>query len=83
MAMRPRALVLFWATTAAAMLLLGSVFSVAKQLGAGAVHRAEDVLLLAVAGAGLAGCLLVAGRITLVAARLRRDARRRPDPSTR
>jgi hypothetical protein len=74
--MRPRALVLFWGATAAAVLLLGSVWAVARQLAAGAAHPTEDVVLLAVADAGLAGCLLVAGRITLVAGRLRRQRRR-------
>ncbi len=75
--MRPRALVLFWGATTASVLLLGTVWTLAKQLAGGAARPTEDAALLAVAGVGLAVCLLVAGRIALVAGRLRRDARRR------
>jgi hypothetical protein len=73
--MRLRALVLFWGATAATVLLLGSIWTLARQLAAGAAHPIEDVVLLAVAGLGLAGCLLIAGRITVVVGRLRRHAR--------
>ena len=72
--MRPHALVLFWGATAATIVLLGSIWTLARQLAAGATHPIEDVVLLAVASVGLAGCLLVAGRITVVAGRLRRHA---------
>jgi hypothetical protein len=74
--MRPRALVLFWGATAATVLLLGSIWALARQLAAGAAHPIEDVMLLTVAGLGLAACLLVAGRITVVVGRLRRQSRR-------
>jgi hypothetical protein len=50
--MRPRALVLFWGATAATVLLLGSIWTLARQLAAGAAHPIEDVVLLAVAGLG-------------------------------
>jgi hypothetical protein len=85
--MARRALVLFWGATAATVLLLGSIWTLARQLAAGPAHPIEDVVLLAVAGVGLAGCLLVAGRITVVAGRLQRHTRSqgavRPKPPGR
>jgi hypothetical protein len=72
-----RALVLFWGVTVATVLLLGSLWTLTRQLAAGPAHPIEDVVLLAVVGVGLAGCLLVAGRIAVVAGRLRATRRGR------
>jgi hypothetical protein len=56
-----RALVLFWGATAATVLLLGSLWTLTRQLAAGPAHPIEDVVLLAVAGVGLAAASWLPG----------------------
>jgi hypothetical protein len=68
---RTRVQVVFWAATVAAVVLLGVVWTLARQVGAGGAS-VEDGVLLVVAAVGLAAAGLVAGRIVLVIGRLRR-----------
>ncbi len=73
--MTRRTMVVFWATTAAAVFLLGggvSSFRAAMEGGGGV-----DLALAALSGLGLAGAVFVAGRIVLVAARVQRRTRGR------
>jgi len=68
--------VIFWSATTASVLLLGVVWALTHQAGAGGVS-VEDRVLLAVAGAGLAATSLVASRIVFVLGRLKRHRRGR------
>jgi hypothetical protein len=72
---RSRPFILFWGATAGAVLFLGAAWSTASRVF-GPAGTALDVLVLVLALLGLAGALLIAGRIALVTGRVRRRARR-------
>lgn len=70
-----RALLWFWASVAAAVFLLGGGVSTAPRAVSGG--DGEAVVLFVLALLGFAAAMFVAGRIALVAARVRRAERRR------
>jgi hypothetical protein len=74
--MPARVQVIFWSATTASVLLLGVVWTLTHQAGAGGAS-VEDRVLLVVAGAGLAATSLVAARIVFVLGRLKRHRRAR------
>lgn len=69
--MRTRAFVLFWGSTAASVVLLGAIWNLAVRIG-GDSFGVEEVVLAAIAGAGFVCTAFIAGRIALIAGRVKR-----------
>jgi len=70
-----RVSIVFWASTAAAVLLLGSVWTLAGRIGSSDTGP-QDYVLIAVAGLGLLATAFVSARIVFVLGRLKKRARR-------
>ncbi len=71
--MSSRASILFWASTAASVLLLGSLWTLAGRLGSGAAGP-QDYVLVAIAGIGLLATASISARIAFVIGQLKRRA---------
>ncbi len=69
-----RAVVVFWGSVSATVLFLGSAWSVWERASHGA-RDAATMSILFVGIVGFAGSALVAGRITTVVGRVRRQGR--------
>ena len=69
-----RPIVLFWSAVAAAVFFLGSVWTTAGRLGSGP-HALANAVVMAIAVAGFAATVVVAGRIAFVIGRAQRRAR--------
>src|SRR6266511_6228876 len=69
-----RPIVLFWGFTAAAVLFLGTVWTVAGRLGSGP-HALADSVGFGIAATGLVATSFIAGRIAFVVGRAQRQAR--------
>jgi len=72
--MRTRAFVLFWGSTAASVLLLGSIWSLKGRAGSPGVGPRE-IVLLAIAGVGFCLTFFVAARIADVVGRVKKTRR--------
>lgn len=68
-----RTLLVFWAAVSVSVLLLGGAFATLRRVIAGG--GTGDYAVLVITVLGLAGSLLVAGRIVLIGARAQRAAR--------
>ena len=77
--MRTRAIVLFWSSTVASVLLLGSIWSLRARIGSPGFGPRE-VVLLAMAGLGFCVTFFAAARIAYVVGRVEKALRL--DPST-
>lgn len=77
--MRTRAFVLFWGSTAASVLLLGSIWSLKARVGHSGFGL-EEIVLLTIAGIGFCVTFFAAARIAYVVGRMKRS--RRLGPST-
>ncbi len=75
--MRTRAFVLFWGSTAASALLLGSIWSIKGRIGHPG-SGAEDIVLLTIGGIGLCATFFVAARIAYVVGRVKKAHRAAP-----
>ena len=73
--MASRTLIVFWASVAVATFLLGGAVSSARRISSGG--GGGDVVLLAASVLGLAVALFVAGRIAMVAGRIKKAAKGR------
>lgn len=73
--MPKRTRVIFWTFVAVSAFLLGGAVATVRRVLAGGTGA--DVAILVVTALGLAGSLLVAGRVVFVLARLQRRARQR------
>jgi len=69
--MRTRAFVLFWGSTVASALLLGSIWTLKDRAGSTG-FRPREMALLAMAGVGFCATLLVAARIAYVVGRIKK-----------
>lgn len=74
--MRNKAFVYFWASTAASVLLLGSIWSLAGRIE-DVGFSPVDVTLLIVASLGLGATFFVAARIAFVVGRTKKGHRTR------
>ena len=74
--MRNKAFVYFWASTAASVLLLGSLWSLVGQVGDVGFGPVDATLLL-VAGLALGGTFFLAARIAFVVGRTKKAYRTR------
>ena len=72
--MRTRAFVLFWGSTVASVLLLGSIWSLKAQVGSPRFGL-EEVVLLAMAGFGFCVTFFAAARIAYVVGRMEKARR--------
>ncbi len=72
--MKTRAFVLFWGSTVAAVLLLGSIWSIKGRVGDPGFGLV-DVVLLTIAGVGFCATFFVAARIAYVVGRVKRARR--------
>jgi hypothetical protein len=70
-----RVSIVFWASTAATVLLLGSVWTLAGRIGASDAGP-QDYILIAVAGLGFLATAFVSARIIFVVGRLKKRTRR-------
>jgi hypothetical protein len=73
--MSSRVSIVFWACTAAAVLLLGSVWTLAGRISSSNAGP-QDYILIAIAGLGLVAAAFVSARIVFVLGLLKKRARR-------